>query len=199
MDEKTEQLRDIFMAVAEGETVTEQQEASRGSLASGGSVEERLRSVIDTMRDRYDFATSLTTDELVVVVRGFYAGRNDSEIARDLGDDSLSKTVSRARIDLHLVTDRDLDAPFEIDALRERLGRQPMTAIADDLDVSESTIRRYRRIVEVQDERKVVGDRFRAEFERLLEDRELEERFTEETRETGLEDATEGMETNVSF
>lgn len=200
MDEKTEQLRDIFLDVAEEETLTERQEEARGSLADEPPAEDRLRSVIERMRDRYEFRTSLDDDELVTVVEGFFAGKNDTEIARDLGDASLSKTVSRARIDLHLVTDRDLDAPFDLDELRSRLDSdRPMTDIADDFDVSESTVRRYRDVVEVQDERRLVGDRFHDEFAMIAEDRDLGERLTSEVKETGLEEATEGMETNVSF
>ncbi len=200
MDDKTEQLRDIFLDVAEGETVTEQQEEARGSLADDTTTEDRLRSVIERMRERYEFRTSLSDEELVTVVKGFFAGKNDTEIAADLGDKSRSKTVGRARIDLHLVTDRDLDAPFDLDRLRELLGSdRPMTEIAADLDVSESTVRRYRHIVEIQKERRLVGDRFHDEFAMIAEDRDLGERLTSEVKETGLEEATEGMETNVSF
>jgi hypothetical protein len=199
MDEKTERLRDIFLSVAEEETLTEPQSAVRGSLAGEGIDGERLAAVVAAMRERYEFATELDDEALCTVVRRFYAGDADADIARAL-DDVSEDTVRRARLDLHLVTDRDLDAPFELDELRRlrNAGASPAEQ-AEALGASESTVRRYRRIVEVQAERKVVGDRFRDEFEHLLADRELEERFTEETRETGLEDATEGMETNVSF
>lgn len=200
MDDKTEQLRDIFLDVADEETVTEPQEELRGSLADGEATDERIRSVIEKMRDRYEFRTSLSTDELVTVVRGYFAGKNDTAIARDLGDASLAKTVRRARIDLHLVTDRDLDAPFDLDDLRQQLDSdRPMTDIAEDLDVSESTVRRYRHVVEVQVERRLVGDRFHEEFAMIAEDRDLGERLTADVKESGLEEATEGMETNVSF
>lgn len=200
MDDKTEHLRDIFLDVAGEETVTEEQEEARGSLADEASTDDRLRSVIERMRDRYEFRTSLSDGDLVTVVKGFFAGKNDTEIAADLGDESLSKTISRARIDLHLVTDRDLDAPFDLDRLQDDLASdRPMTEIADDLDVSESTVRRYRHIVEVQNERRLVGDRFYDEFAMIAEDRDLGERLTSEVKETGLEEATEGMETNVSF
>lgn len=200
MDDKTEELRDIFLDVADEETVTEPQEELRGSLADGEATDERIRSVIEQMRDRYEFRTSLSTDELVTVVRGYFAGKNDTAIARDLGDASLAKTVRRARIDLHLVTDRDLDAPFDLDDLRQQLDSdRPVTDIADDLDVSESTVRRYRHVVEVQDERRLVGDRFHEEFAMIAEDRDLGERLTADVKESGLEEATEGMETNVSF
>lgn len=200
MDEKTEQLRDIFMEVAEEATVTEHQEETRGSLADERPIRAQLQSVIESMADRYEFRTSLTIDDLVTVVERFYAGDNDTEIARELGDESLSKTVSRARIDLHLVTDRDTDAPFDLDRLRDLLDtEQPMTEIADELGVSESTVRRYRHIVDAQTERRVIGDRFREEFELILEDRGLSNRLTADIQQTGLEEATEGMETNVSF
>lgn len=200
MDEKTEELRDIFMDVADEATVTESQEETHGSLQSETEVEERIAAVIAEMRDRYDFGTTLSDDELVTVVRGFYGGDSDAEIARDLGDASLGKTVARARIDLHLVRDADTDAPFDLDALRELLDDGATAAeCADELDVSESTVRRYRRVLEAQQERRTVNDRFRDEFENVLQDRELSERLTEDIHEDGLDDATEGMETNVSF
>ena len=200
MDEKTRQLRDIFLDVAEDATVTEHQEPSRGSLAQGTDTDERVRAVIDSMRERRDFPTSLSTDALVRVVRGFYAGESDAEIARLIDDEPSRETVARARLDLHLVADRDLEAPFDLDALRRSMDAERPTAdIADELGVSESTVRRYRRVVETQRARRAVGDRYRQEFDRLLSDRDLEERLTEELRQTGLEDATDGMESNVSF
>ncbi|MFC4450588.1 MULTISPECIES: conditioned medium-induced protein 4 [Halorussus] len=200
MDEKTEELRDIFMDVTDESTVTEQQEETHGSLSSEAAVEERLEEVISRMRDHYDFGTTLSDEELVTVVRGFYAGDSDAEIARELGDASLGKTVSRARIDLHLIRDADEDAPFDLDDLRDLLDADASTGeCAEELDVSESTVRRYRRVVEAQQERRTVNDRFRNEFENVLQDRELSDRMTEGVQEDGLDDATEGMETNVSF
>ncbi|PSP54708.1 conditioned medium-induced protein 4 [Halobacteriales archaeon QS_1_67_19] len=200
MDEKTEELRDIFMDVTDESTVTEQQEETHGSLSSETEVEERLEEVIGRMRDRYDFSTTLSDEELVTVVQGFYAGDSDAEIARELGDASLSKTVSRARLDLHLLRDSDTDAPFDLDELRELLDDgTSIEECADALDVSESTVRRYQRIIETQEERRTVNDWFRDEFETVLQDRELSDRMTEGVREDGLDDATEGMETNVSF
>ena len=200
MDEKTEKLRDIFMDVAGEATVTERQEESRGSLATDERIDERLREVVESMRERFDFRSALSTDALSTVVRGFYAGDSDAEIARRLDDEPAPETIARARIDLHLVTDRDREAPFDLAALRDALdaGRS-VSAISEDLGASESTVRRYRHVVETERARKVVNDRYREEFERLLADRDLEESLTGRTRETGLEDATEGMESNVSF
>jgi DNA-binding CsgD family transcriptional regulator len=200
MDEKTEELRDIFMDVTDESTVTESQEESHGSLSSEAAIDERLEDVVGRMRDRYDFGTTLSDEDLVTVVRRFYAGDSDAEIARELGDASLGKTVARARIDLHLLRDADTEAPFDVDTLRELLDADASTAeCADELDASESTVRRYRRVVEVEQERRTVNDRFRNEFENILQDGDLSDRLTEGVQEDGLDDATEGMETNVSF
>jgi hypothetical protein len=200
MDEKTEELRDIFMDVADDETVTETQEEGRGSLASRADAEERLLEVIADMRESLGFGTTLSDEELVTVVRRFYAGDSDADIARALGDPSLSKTVSRARIDLHLLRDADTDAPFDMDALRAGLDDdRDAAALAAGLGVSESTVRRYRRVVEAQNEIRRVNDRFRSEFENVLRDRELSERLTDNVQEDGLDEATEGQETNLSF
>ncbi|MFB6187350.1 MAG: helix-turn-helix domain-containing protein, partial [Halobacteriaceae archaeon] len=147
-----------------------------------------------------DFSTTLSVDELVTIVRGFYAGKSDTEIARELGNGSRSKTVARARIDVHLLRDSDTDAPFDLDALREYLEKGlTLSEIADKLDVSESTVRRYKHVVETQLEIRQVNDQYRNEFENILQDRELAEHFTENVREDGLSDATEGQETDVSL
>lgn len=200
MDEKTRQLRDIFMDVADDATVTERQEQSRGSLAADEGRNDQLRSVVDSMRDRYEFRTDLPTAQLVSVVRGFFDGASDAELAEELPSAPSPEAVFHARLDLHLVAETDRDAPFDLDQLRDAVDDGRLTdEVADALGESESTVRRYRQVVETDRERRAVGDRYREEFERLLADGDLGSRLTEEVRQTGLEDATEGMETNVSF
>lgn len=200
MDKKTEELRDIFMDVTDEETVTETQEETHGSLSSEEKVDEQLREVIEEMRGRYDFNTSLSDDELVTVVRQFSVGSSDDEIADELGDGSLAETVSRARIDLHLFRESDTDAPFEIADLKDCLVDDATVAdCADELDVSESTVRRYQRLIEAKDESRSVNQQYINEFENILQDRELSDRMTQDIQEDGLEDATEGMESNVSL
>lgn len=198
MDEKTEELRDIFMEVSGEETVTERQEESRGSLADGDDSTERLVEIIETMRDHHEFDTSLADDELATVVQRFYSGDGDSRIADALDVDR--KTVFRARLDLHLVRDRDTDAPFDLDDLRVLLDEDRGTGdIADALDVSASTVRRYRRVIDAQNEARSVSDRFRSEFEDVLAEADLGEQLTADIDDDGLDEATDGMETDVSF
>ncbi len=206
MDEKTEELREVFLDVADGETVTESQEEARGSIAvDDDEIEERIRSTIASMEERHDPAPGFSRDELVELVRLFYAGKGDAAIARELGDRDAEE-VARARIGLHLVMEEDRkglidnDEPVDGDELRERLeAGESIDEVAADIGASESALERHRRILEVEEERRLVGDRFRREFERILGDRALSDRLTEGLTEDGLEDATEGIETNVSF
>jgi hypothetical protein len=199
MDEKTERLRDIFLSVSEEAEVTERQSAARGSLAADEVDDEELVELVEAMRDRYEFATDLDDAELARVARGFYDEETDTAIGRALGDVSAG-TVRRARLDLHLVTDRDLDAPFDLDELRRLRDDDATTAeMAESLDASRSTVRKYARALDAQQRRRLVGDRFREEFDRLLGDGELSEQLTAAVKESGLREATEDMETNVSF
>ncbi|WP_439027863.1 transposase [Haloarchaeobius sp. DT45] len=200
MDEKTEELRDIFIDVTDGETVTEKQEASRGSLTDRGDVSERLEAVVRQLRERYDFRTDLDDGDLCTLVRLYHAGKSDADLADEL--DVSRHTVFRARMDLHLLRDADLDAPFELKTLRERLeGGEAISAVAEDLGVSESTLRRYRDVVAARDQSRAANDRYRDEFASILGDADISGHLTEQVRETGLKDATEDAEpeSNVSF
>ncbi|QRV17013.1 conditioned medium-induced protein 4 [Haloterrigena salifodinae] len=196
MNDKTEELREIFTDVTDGEeTVTESQENSRGSLERDDrSDEERLESVVQQMRERYAFETPLTDDELIAVARGFYDGEDDADIAADLDVDE--ETVFEARMSLHLVGEDDADE-VDLAAIRDR--EEDDATLADEYDVSEPQIRRYRRVAAAEDESRAANDRYRDEFDSILADAELSERLTTDVREDGLEDATEGMETDVEF
>lgn len=196
MNEKTEELRDIFTDVTDGEeTVTESQEDTRGSLERDDRTdEERLENVVEQMRERYEFETDLSDDELIEVAEGFYDDESDEAIADDLGVDA--DEVFEARMSLHLVRDEDADE-VDLAAIRDR--EEDDATLADEYDVSEAQIRRYRRVAEAEDESRTANDRYRDEFDSILADAELSERMTTDVREDGLEDATEGMETDVDF
>ncbi|MFB6079333.1 MAG: conditioned medium-induced protein 4 [Halarchaeum sp.] len=199
MDEKTEELRDIFVDVTDAESVTERQEAGHGSLATDAEVDERLRDAVAEMRDRLDFRTDLPTADLVAIVRGFYAGDDDATLADRLDVDD--ETVADARRDLHLVQDDVADAPIDLAAVRRAIdaGDDDPDELAARFDVSPADARTYRRVARVQAEIRTVNDRYRSEFEAVLQDRDLSERLTTAAREDGLDEATEGQETNTSL
>ncbi|WP_207586587.1 conditioned medium-induced protein 4 [Halomontanus rarus] len=196
MNDKTEELREIFTSVTDGEaTVTESQEATRGTLEKDeATVQERLENVITQMRERYEFETPLDDDELRVVARRFYEEESDADVADELDVDE--DDVFEARMSLHLVGDEDAD---EVDLVAIRDREDDDEALADEYDVSAEQIRRYRRVAAAKDESRAANDRYRGEFDSILAEAELSERMASDVREDGLEDATEGMETDVSL
>lgn len=200
MDEKTEELRDIFMDVAEEGTVTERQQEGHGSLSDVDEAEiaQRLQDVVTDMRERYDFETELDEETLARIVRGFYASEDDEALASDLDLDA--ETVFTARMDLHLISEDDTDAPLSMATLRDLLAEDADTeAIAAELDAEEETIAHYRRVAAAQNRARRASHRFQTAFEDVLTDADLSIRLTAGVQEDGLEDATEDMETNVSF
>jgi hypothetical protein len=167
MDDKTAELRDIFLDATGEETVTERQAERRGSLVDVGDpadVDEHLRDLVATMRERYDFETALAPDAYVRVIRGFYDGADDDALAEAVGVDR--ETVLRARLDCHLVRADDDDTPA-VEASRERAVR--------------------------------ANGRFRDAFAELLTDADLSDRLASDSREDGLREATEDIETDVSL
>ncbi|WP_436911155.1 conditioned medium-induced protein 4 [Halosimplex marinum] len=199
MDEKTEELRDIFMDVSDEETVTETQEEPRGSIADQpdeATVRERLRGVIEALDDRYDFDSDLETEAYVELVRGFYDDGSDEELARDLG--VSTEEVFRARMDLHLFREGDTDAPFDVCELRRRRD-EPDAALAEEFGVEAATLARYRRVVDAQDAARAANHRYRTEFDEILTDAAISGQLTESVAEDGLDEAAEDIETDVSF
>jgi hypothetical protein len=196
MDEKTESLRDIFIDVTEESSVTEHQEDVRGSLTREGSTEERTADVIAAMVDRYDLPTSLDDDQRVDLVAAFYTDADDESIAESL--DTTSETVERARFALHLVREHETDGPIEPNDLRERLADADVATVAADLDTTPETVEHHRRVAETQAARRAVGDRFREAFDEIYLDADLASHTDDVTRD-GLDEATEGMENELSL
>ncbi|RRJ30355.1 helix-turn-helix domain-containing protein [Halocatena pleomorpha] len=198
MNEKTAELRDIFIDVTDDDTITEEQAETRGSLTEDDrEIRTKLRDAIGRMSDRLTFETDLSVDTYETIVRGFYDGAGDTALADRIDRDR--ETVVRARSDLHLLRDQETDVAFDTDAFRRLLTEgHTDEEIADRLDVTAATVADYRRVVEIEDERRRVNSRYTDEFEELLTDADLRER-TEDVTETGLDEATEGMETDVSM
>jgi hypothetical protein len=169
MDDKTAELRDIFLDATDGEeAVTERQAERRGSLVDVDgpeAVDARLRELVATMRERYDFDTDLDVEAYVALIRGFYDGDDDDALANRLGTET--KTVVQARLDCHLVREDDDDGTPAAEASRERAVR--------------------------------ANHRFRDAFAELLTDDDLSERLASGSREDGLREATEDIETDVSL
>jgi hypothetical protein len=198
MDEKTEELRDIFVDATGSDTVTESQEETPGSLTADRDAPERVAEVIETMRERYEFRTDLDTAALREVVERYHEGEADAEVAAAL--DVSEETVFDARMDLHLVREADREAPFDLGELRSMLVEDADIAeAAEALDAEASVVAHYRNVIEADLEATRANDRFRDEFAELLTDADLASTHARDAREDGLRDATEDIESNVSF
>jgi hypothetical protein len=200
MDDRTDELRDLFVETTGTDAVTERQEDAPGSLTDRADVDGRVREVVARMRERYGFATDLDDDALVRVARAFFDGRDDAAVAADLDVDE--PTVTRARLDLHLVVDDDRDPPTGVDlaALRRRVAAgDDLDAAAAALDVDPDALSTaYHAAVADVAARRANG-RFRAALSEVLADADLSTRLASDVREDGLEEATEDIETDVSF
>lgn len=200
MDDRTEDLRDLFVETTGAESVTERQADDRGSLADRGDGGARAREAVARMRERYAFGTDLDDDALVRVARAFFAERDDAAVADDLGVDPA--TVTRARFDLHLVDDADREPPAGVDlaALRRRVvAGDDLADVAAAFDADPDDLAdAYRAAVADVQARRANG-RFRDELAEALTDADLATRLASDVREDGLREATEDLETDVSF
>ena len=189
-------LTEIYLNVSEGEKSTiEQQEEQRGSWQSPGSADAAIGETIAEMRERYGLCTQLSDDQLITLVKAFFDGKSDSEIARRLSDSSLDKTVTRARLGLHLFRKNDTTADFDLDALRECFEEGNSGAeCARRLDIGKSTANRYRRIFEARTDAEDVDNEYYERFRQYCleegDDAALEPDYSTDN---GLNDTIEGF------
>ncbi|WP_266081193.1 response regulator receiver protein [Haladaptatus caseinilyticus] len=187
--DKTEQLREIFLDIADNPTFTEDQKEAPGTLGDNSGPNESLRTIIQEIKQEYEFRTSLELEELVTLVQLFYDEYTDTAIARELGNASRDKTVTRARIHLHLLRETDFDSPFDLDQLRDLRENESSTEmIAETLNVSESTVRRYHRILDSEQAAAAVDHQYQQRFEAALADSGPSQSIRK-SLESGLDDA----------
>ncbi len=205
MDEKTEDLRELFVDTTGAETVTDHQEESPGSLTDrdDDAVAARVAELVAAMRDRYGFESGLDDEACRRVVRGFFDGEADATMATDVADGTgtiAPDTIRKARFDLHLVDDDDRDTPFEYAALKQAIaaGRE-LDELAAELDVAPDLVEQYAPVARADLASTRANDRFRDEFRALLTDADIEGSHAATAREDGLREATEDIETDVSF
>ena len=227
MDEKTADLRDLFVDATGSETVTERQAEDRGTLVDRDdeAAHEEVRELVAAMRERYGFSTPLGDDAYALVARGRFADEDDAAIAAAIRDgladtdgdsdvdpaDVDAETVRKARLDLHLVResdrkidapdgDEDGDAPFAYaDLKRLTAAGNSIVECAEELDAPPDVIARYAAVARTDIASTRANDRFRDAFRDLLTDADIEGSLASDAREDGLREATEDIETDVSL
>jgi DNA-binding NarL/FixJ family response regulator len=174
MSGRTDQLRDLVLKIGASTKVVEKQATQHGNLRGSSEIERALLGVAKEMIKTYNIQTKLIPEQLATVIRLFYKGLSDTEIAERLGDRSLNKTVSRARIKLHLFRESDLKTPFDrAEFLRLSEAKKSVKEMAEALGVAPSTISEYRNIFESQ--QVAERDKFTKRFEEILSDQDVSE------------------------
>lgn len=188
MSVRTDHLRELVLKIAPTTMVVEKQATRHGNLRGSSEIEHALLTVVSEMIKVYNIQTKLTPEQLASVVRLFYKGLSDTEIAEQLGDRALNKTVSRARIKLHLFRDSDLKPPFNKDEFMSLndSGRS-VKEMSETLHVAPSTISEYKNIFESQ--KASERDGYVRRFKEILSDQDVSERMVSHISKDGLQDA----------
>ncbi|MFW6436588.1 MAG: hypothetical protein ACOCYZ_03030 [Halococcoides sp.] len=196
MDEKTEDLRDIFLDVADDETVVESQSETHGSLAGetdDSDRADRVLAVVERIREAFDRQIDCPDDAIVAIVEGFFAGRDDAAIADDL--ELSAREVFETRMALTLVSDDE--APLDADRVADEAGDPE--SVADRLDADPEAVERTRQVIEAREAARSVSQRFRTAFEDALPDAAISASMTDSVKDDGLREAAEDIETDVSL
>ncbi len=198
MDEKTEQLRDLFVDVTRGEAVTEQQRETPGTLADDESKDERIRELIEAMDERYGLPETIDREGYLTVAYGFYDGQTDEELATELS--VSAKAVRRARFALHLVHDADHEGPVDPHRIREAVSSEVSAAdLVSETDADEDAIRAQLEAARATGRMRQSSHRFRDQFDELLGDADVADHMPDDLTEDGLREATEDMEIETGF
>jgi hypothetical protein len=195
-DTRKTQLLQLFTNISGKTKIVEPMKKIHGTLRDREAVEREIALVMREILEQGLFKTKLRPIQLAKLVSAYYAGKNDTEIARELGDEKLSKTVARARVRLKLFRDLDFKMPFDRDKMELLLeSGNTMKEISDELGVSPSTLREYRHVIEQRDD--VTIDSYLERIKDVMEDRDLSELMTKSATKDGLEDSIDASEAEM--
>jgi hypothetical protein len=195
-DTRKAQLFQLFTNISGKTKIVEPMKKIHGTLRDREAVEREIALVMREILEQGLFKTKLRPIQLAKLVSAYYAGKNDTEIARELGDEKLSKTVARARVRLKLFRDLDFKMPFDRDKMELLLeSGNTMKEISDELGVSPSTLREYRHVIEQRDD--VTIDSYLERIKDVMEDRDLSELMTRSATKDGLEDSIDSTEAEM--
>ena len=195
-DTRKTQLLQLFTNISGKTKIVEPMKKIHGTLRDREAVEREIALVMREILEQGLFKTKLRPIQLAKLVSASSAGKNDTEIARELGDEKLSKTVARARVRLKLFRDLDFKMPFDREKMESLLySGKTMKEISDHLGVSPSTLREYRHVIEQRDD--VTIDIYLERIKDVMEDRDLSEVMTKSATKDGLEDSIDITEAEM--
>ncbi|NYT16889.1 MAG: response regulator receiver protein [Methanomicrobiales archaeon] len=195
-DNRKSQLFQLFTNISGKTKIVEPMKKIHGTLRDREAVEREIALVMREILEQGLFKTKLKPIQLAKLVSAYYAGKNDTEIARELGDEKLSKTVARARVRLKLFRDLDFRMPFDREKMEELLeSGKTMKEISDELGVSPSTLREYRHVIEQRDDESI--DPYLERIKDVMEDRDLSEQMTRSATKDSLGEAIDITEAEL--
>ena len=174
---KKEQLLQLFANMTGNTKIVEPMKKIHGTLRDSDAVEREIALIMRELLDQGFFKTKLKPIQLAKLICAYYAGKNDTEIARELGDEKLSKTVARARVRMKLFRELDFKMPFDRNQMEQLLvSGKTMKEISEELGISPSTLREYRHVLEAMVDREM--DQYLERIRDVMEDRDLTESMT---------------------
>jgi hypothetical protein len=195
-DKRKIQLLELFTNITSKTKIVEPMKKIHGSLRDRDAVEREIALVMREILDQGFFKTKLKPIQLARLVSAYYLGKNDTEIARELGDEKLSKTVARARVRLKLFRDLDFKMPFDREKMEELMqSGKTMKEISEELGVSPSTLREYRHVIDQRDDHTI--DHYLERIRDVMEDRDLSEQMTRSATKDGLGDSIDITEAEL--
>jgi hypothetical protein len=194
---RKQQLFELFANITNKTKIVEPMKKIHGSLRDKEAIEREIALIMREILDQGLFKTKLAPRQLARMVLQYYEGKNDTEIARSLGDEKLSKTVARARVRLKLFRDLDFDMPFDRREMESLLDSGlTMKEVSEKLGISPSTLREYRHIIE--QERDETIDPYLDRIKGVMEDRDLSEQMTRSITVDALSEAIDITEADMA-
>jgi DNA-binding CsgD family transcriptional regulator len=195
-DKRKKQLLDLFATITSKTKIVEPMKKIHGSLRDRDAIEREIALIMREILDKGFFKTKLTPRQLARLVMAFHEGKNDTEIARALGDEKLSKTVARARVRMKLFRDLDFEMPFDRVKLAKLVeSGKTMKDVSEELGISPSTLREYRHVLEEVNDPTL--DPYIQRIHDVMEDRDLSEQMTKGLAENGLTEAIDITEAEL--
>jgi predicted transcriptional regulator len=195
-ENKKRKLLELFTKITSKTTIVEPMKKIHGTLRDKDAIEREIALIMRELLDQGYFKTKLSPRQLAKLVCAYYEDKNDTEIARDLGEEKLSKTVARARVRLKLFRDLDFKMPFDRRVMEELIDSgKTMKEVSEALGVSPSTLREYRHVIE--QERDITLDPYLERIRDVMEDRDLTEQMTSGVTNDGLKEAIDTTEAEL--
>ncbi len=195
-EHKKKKLLELFTNITSKTTIVEPMKKIHGTLRDREAIEREIALIMREILDQGFFTTKLAPRQLAKLVILYHDGKNDTEIARDMGNEKLAKTVARARVRIKLFRESDFKMPFEREVLDNLLASgKTMNEISDELGISSSSLREYRHVIAMEEDATL--DPFLERIQYVMEDRDLTEQMTSGVAEDGLREAIDTTEAEL--